>query len=373
MSSLIVEVCAVEETAAIEGADRIERVRVKNWWCIAGKGHYKIGDKAVYVPPDSVLPEELAERWGIAKYCASLPKDMSGNREPGLRVRAAKFKGVSSFGTIQDPDDPSWPVGHDVKDHYGIKKFEPPLKSNDGDAATPISTFHNYTGIENLGNFPGVLHDGEEVVCTEKIHGTNCRVGYVLNGQSEDNAEKWEFVAGSHSIRRKEFSDKGARSRYWFPFHVEPTECPLRMMLVRIMNKEKATHSVIVFGEIFGPGVQDMHYGQKGLSFRAFDISVDGTYLDEDIAKAYLKEAGIDVVPLLYRGPFSMEKVHELVDGPTTVCPVSEISQPFKGREGIVVKPIKERFDGILGGRTILKFISVEYHERKNKDKTEDH
>src|SRR5262249_12132034 len=40
----------------------------------------------------------------------------------------------------------------------------------------------------------------EEVVFTEKIHGKNCRVGLVKNGDG------WEFMAGSHDVRRKEFA-----------------------------------------------------------------------------------------------------------------------------------------------------------------------
>jgi RNA ligase (TIGR02306 family) len=376
MSSLIVDVCTVEEIASHPNADKIERVRVKNWWCVASKGHYKVGDKAVYVPPDAVLPEALAERWGIAKYCCQLPKEINGERKPGLRVKASRFRGVSSFGTIQDPDDPSWEVGLDVREHYGITKYEPPMKCSDGDAAPPHPHFYQYTSIENIGNFPGVFKDGDTVYVTEKIHGTNSRVGYVMTGTNEHGDEIWEFMAGSHSNRRKEFNDKGVRSMYWLPFAVDSKDDPLRMMLTSIMFRECAKHSVIVFGEIFGAGVQDMQYGQKGKSFRVFDICVDGIYLDAERMLSYVRdfnENGLQTVPCLYIGPFSMEKMNELVDGPTTICSVSDIKEPFKGREGVVIKPVKESFDDTLGGRKILKYISVDYHDRRNKDKTEDH
>jgi RNA ligase (TIGR02306 family) len=366
MSSLIVEVCKVEEILPIDGADRIERVRVKNWWCVSGKGQYNVGNKVVYLPPDSVISESLADRWGITKFCAKLGKELNGDLIPGLRIKACRFRGVSSFGTIQNPDE-DWPIGHDVTEHYKVTKYNPPLKSNDGDADTPVEGFNKYTDVENLGNFPGVLIDEEEVIFTEKLHGSNCRVGFVLN------EGVWEWMGGSHSIRRKEFAENNARSRYWMPLSIDPTICPLRKMILQISNLEKASFSVIVYGEIFGKGVQDMQYGQKGLSFRVFDIAVDGQYLDYDKANHYLTEAEIDQVPLLYRGPFSMKKVEEFADGPTTVCDIAEIEQPFKGREGIVVKPTKERFDGSFGGRVILKYISADYHERKNKNRTEDH
>lgn len=379
MSTLIVEICAVEEIAIHPNADRLDRIRVKNWWCVATKDHYKVGDKVIYVPPDSILPKPLAERWGIAKYCVPLGKDISGERPPGLRVRASRFRGVSSFGTIQDIEDTSLPLGYDVCEHYDITKYEPPMKCSDGDVATPVASFHIYTDIEALGNFPNVFQEGEEVVVTEKLHGSNDRVGLVFHADNEANGFTWQWMAGSHANRRKEFNDKGVRSMYWFPFQQE--ECPnngdpLKEMIREIAVSENAQFSVIVFGEIFGSGVQDMTYGQKGKSFRIFDIAVDGNYLDNDKMLPRVREfhdKGIRMVPYLYIGLYSLAKMDELVDGPTTICEATEIKEPFKGREGIVIRPIKERFDPILGGRAILKYVSADYHDRRNKNCTEDH
>lgn len=365
MSSLIVDVCTVEEIAVHPNADLLERVRVKNWWCVASKGHYKVGDKAVYVPPNSILPEALAERWGITKYCVPLGRDISGNQPPGLRVKAGRFRGIVSFGTIQDPDNMEWPIGLDVREIYGITKYEPPLKAQDGDAASPIHAFHAYTDIEALGNFPNVFMEDEVVIVTEKIHGTNSRVGLVYHADPEIEGFAWMKMAGSHGTRRKEFNEKGARSKYWFPF-AETENCPMTQMMKLIVQEEKAQSSVIVFGEIFGVGIQDLQYGQSGLSHRVFDIAVDGNYLDYWKAFSYLKQFEIECVPLLYHGPYSLAKMDELVDGPTTICDTQKIKEKFKGREGIVIKPLKERFDPILGGRAILKYVSADYHERKN-------
>lgn len=373
MSSLIVEVCAVEEITPHSNADRLEKIRVKNWWCIASKGHYHVGDKVVYLPPDSVIPEATAERWGIAKYCAPLARGIDGQRPPGLRIRANRFRGEPSFGCVQDVDDSSWPVGHDVKEHYQVTKWEPPVKVLDGDAAPEVFTFHAYTDIENIGNFPGIFQEGEEVIVTEKIHGTNSRVGAVYHADMELEGFTWQWMAGSHGTRRKEFNDKGVRSKYWFPLKEEGF-CPLSHLINRIVIEYQAKSAVIAFGEIFGAGIQDMTYGQAGLSFRIFDISVDGNYLDWEALEAFVsREPELSLVPVLYRGPFSMAKMQELVDGPTTLAKPEEIKQAFKGREGIVIKPVKERFDSALSGRTILKYVSVDYHDRKNADRSEDH
>ena len=377
MSSLIVEVCAVEEIAPHSNADRLEKVRVKNWWCIAGKGHYKVGDKCVFVPPDAILPEELANRWGIAKFLAPLGRNIDGSRPTGLRVRAASFRGERSYGTVQDVDDPTWLVGMDLLDHFGITKYEPPVKSHAGDAAPEIAAFHAYTDIENFGNFPGVFTEGEEVVIDEKIHGTNCRVGLIptADGGQFDNLVFHEykmFVAGSHGVRRKEFDAAGKPSLYWMPLWVNTdTKNVVREMLEYIFERSKSP--VVLFGEIYGPGVQDMHYGLDFKTFRVFDMSVGGKYLDYDEKTVLWEKFGIPAVPVIYRGPFSLKVCEELVNGPTTVCNPGSIKEPFKGREGIVIRPVHERFDPTLGGRAILKYVSVDYHERKNKNQSEDH
>lgn len=372
MSSLIVDVCRVEEIAMHPNADLIERVRVKNWWCVAMKGKYHVGDKVVYIPPDAILPEDLAEKWGIKKYCPPC--------DGGFRVKACRLRGVSSFGTIQDLDDTNWEVGKNLQEHYGILKYEPPVKQTQGDAAKPVSAFHAYTSIEALGNFPDVFKDGETVIVTEKIHGTNSRIGYVNNREKDSDVYNWEFMAGSHSVRRNKQSVTGAISSYWMPFFVGAKEnespTPVENLLMLIKEQENAQMSVIIFGEIFGAGVQDMTYGQSRPAYRIFDIAVDGNYLPWEKLVKYtdeVKSIGVLLVPVLYCGPYSLAKMDELVDGPTTICDSTAIKEVFKGREGIVIKTYTERYDDVRGARTILKYVSADYHDRRNKNRSEDH
>ena len=158
----------------------LEFITVKGWPVIVQKAlGLKAGDRVVYFPPDSVMPPELAERLGITKYLALLPREIDGTRKPGLRVCAARLRGEPSYGTIDHQVDPSWEVGRDVKEHYGVTKFEPPERPNDGESLPGVAAFHRYTEIENIRNFPDVLRPGEEVVITEKIHGKTCRLGLV--------------------------------------------------------------------------------------------------------------------------------------------------------------------------------------------------
>ncbi len=365
MSTLVVEVCEVKAVYPHPRADALECITVKGWQVIVQKAlGLEAGRRVVYFPPDSVLPPELAERLGITKYLSPLPKEIDGTVKPGLRVRAARLRGEPSYGTIDTEVDPAWEVGRDVKDHYGVTKFEPPLRPSDGDSLPPVAAFHGYTDVENIRNFPGVPRPGEEVVITEKLHGKNCRLGLVR--VSGEGGDPFEFMAGSNDVRRMEVDRKGRPSDFWRPM----TEA-VRGLLRHLSGGER---SVVLFGELYGSGVQDMAYGlaagAKG--FRAFDVAVDGKYLDFDEKAALFARFGVEMVPRLYRGPFSWEAVEEHTYGPTTLCPPEEAGR-FRGREGCVVTPVEERYDPDLGGggRVILKSISADYLARKGG--TEDH
>lgn len=359
MSTLVVEVCEVKAVHPHPNADALEFITVKGWQVIVQKAlHLKPGDRIVYFPPDTVMPPELAERLGIAKYLAPLPREIDGSRKPGLRVRAARLRGQPSYGTIDHAVDPAWEVGRDVREFYGATKFEPPVRPTDGDALPPIPSFHRYTEIENIRNFPDVLVPGEEVVITEKLHGKNCRLGLVR--VADESGERFEFVAGSNDVRRKEVDVKGRPSDFWLPM----TEA-VKALLEHVSGGER---SVVLFGELFGSGVQDLAYGMANgaKGFRAFDLAVDGSYLDHDEKSDLLGRFGVEMVPALYRGPFSWEAVEEQTYGPTTMCP-PEVAGRFTGREGCVVVPVRERYDAALGGsgRVMLKSISADYLARK--------
>jgi RNA ligase (TIGR02306 family) len=359
MSTLVVEVCEVKAVYPHPNADVLEFITVKGWPVIVQKSlGLKVGDRVVYFPPDSVMTPELAETLGITKYLAQMPAEIDGSRKPGLRVRAARLRGEASYGTIDHQVDPAWEVGQDVKDHYGVTKFEPPIRPTDGASLPSVAAFHGYTEIENIRNFPDVIRTGEEVVITEKLHGKNCRLGLIR--VRRDNAEGFEFMAGSNDVRRKEVDAKGRPSDFW-----RPMTDAVRDLLRFLSGGER---NVVVFGELYGSGVQDMAYGlaDGAKGFRAFDIAIDGKYLDHDEKVAAIERFGVEMVPHLYRGPFSWETVEKHTYGPTTLCP-AESAGRFKGREGCVITPVKERYDAGLGGtgRVVLKSISADYLARK--------
>lgn len=390
MSSLIVEVCKIDAIKVHPNADKMEIALIKGWQTCIAKNSFVKGQLCVYIPPDSVLPISLADRLNVSKYCIP-QKNLNGLVE-GYRIRVARLRGEPSYGLLMALENPEWPVGKDVAALYGITKWEPPLRATDGDAEKPHPAFHEYFTLENIMNFPDVIKEGEEVVFTEKIHGCQAKAALIRDTDNQGN-QIFRFMCGSHTVRRKElqtqrkrhpvfqdgkplttidetgkekeaewFYETTSRSRFW-----EVLDKPgIKDLLIDLCNGQR---NVIIFGEIFGD-VQDMKYGHEAgkWSFRVFDISIDGKYMDYDDKVQACAKHLVTMVPQIYRGPFSKEKVQAFVGGLTTICDADEAG-PFKEREGIVITTVKERTENHPGkffSRTALKAINFKYLERKN-------
>lgn len=325
MSKLIVDVCRLTEVRPHPNADRLEIAIVKGWQVVVPKGTYSSGDLVTYIPPDAILPEEFSNSIGVTKYLSN------------GRVRCAKLRGEPSFGIVSTAHGKE---GEDVSAKLGITKYEPPIRLTAGDAERDDPLFVKYTEIENLRNFGNVFVEGEPVAYTEKIHGTNSRVGLIR----EENGEITR-MAGSKGLRRKET----AGGLYWYPWTIKGVESFL-MGLAEVTNAKQ----IILFGEIYGK-VQSLNYGlPNGIDFKAFDLMFDGKYVDFELFKSTCLNSGIPMVPILEEGPFSMAKTIHLSRGKSQVQGADNI------REGVVVKPLQERHDPTTG-RVILKYISDDY------------
>jgi hypothetical protein len=127
--------------------------------------------------------------------------------------------------------------------------------------------------------------------------------------------------------------------------------------------------SVALFGEVYGQGVQDLGYGKAAsrnetLGFVAFDIVVNGSdgkvWLSPRHVATLTAKLGIPAAPILYEGPFDIEKLTEVASGPTVLGGGAHI------REGIVIRPKYHMISTITGGRKIAKLVSDAYLMRKN-------
>lgn len=361
-SELHVEVAQIDKIEKHPNADMLDLAVIKGWQVVVQKGQHVAGEKVVFVPPDSVLPQVLSDEMNITQYLSN------------GRLRCIKLRGEPSFGLVMTPKDMTWELGQDVASEYNISKYSPPSRSwlhsrtvgsaglQHPDSIEEHALFWRYTNIDNLRHFPNALEDAEEVVISEKLHGTNSRVA-VIQG---------EWMAGSHKVRRKPPEDYdiltpqniqlgNSRHVYWYPTVIPQ----VKQMLTELSEKHQ---QVILFGEIFGDSIQSLHYGYKQqLGYRAFDLMLDGRYLNFDEFRTTCQEYGVLTVPILAQVPYSLEIVKALSEGKTTMINQGKVHI----REGVVIKPVVERQHPKLG-RLILKYVSDSYLVGKESDFTDE-
>lgn len=371
MSTHKVPVMVIDNIVKHPNADKLEIVQLAGWECVTQKDKYKVGQMIVYVPVDSILPWELEQQLFPPGSKIKLGKS---------RVRSIKIRGYVSQGLILSPEEvklENYFDGMDVMEHLGIKKYEPPLKHTPGVMQVKTAkrhvnkNFKEYTDLENFKWYNRMFQEGlEEVVISEKLHGTNARYGWVKHcnpgllkriGMKLGLVSTHEFCWGS---RRVQIQNKWFYKGY-YGFDVY-TKILKQYNLDKVIPK-----GYVVYGEIVGDGIQkNFNYGcGPGVhEFYIFDIARDdGSYLsfkeyENVLMEMQLKSRKIrlKVAPILYLGMYSEENLMAVRDGKSTITE-NHI------REGVVIKPTVESECSI--GRKILKVISPDYYlDNDNSD-----
>lgn len=321
-----------------ENADRLDIGQVDGYEFIIPKDKHQPGDLGVYIPEASILPDSIIEEVGLRNYLAGKEKN---------RVKAIRLRGHLSQGVFYIPANLELHEGEDVAEVLGITKYEPvvPLNLAGEVEAVPYGVLWPQFDLEDTKKYPDVIPDGELVSVTEKLHGT---LGLFVWSQGRC------FVA-SKGIAKQQLclKEDGKANAYWRVAEQDG-------IFVKLANfaAQQNLQEVALIGEVLG--VQDLMYGLKPgqLSFYGFAlVTVNGLMPPNQLFPA-LTEIGVKPVPELYRGPFSIAKMRELTSGQTTIHGANHM------REGVVVVPITERYDGRLG-RVMVKSISPEYLLRK--------
>lgn len=388
MSSFDVLVRKIDDIYDHPNADRLSLVKVLGYEAVTAKAEdgshrFRKGEYIVYVPEASVVPEDVLKEYGFW----NTEKDMgllAGKK--GNRVKAIRLRGVLSQGLVfpTHPDsrdgisedfsecfnglvyvrrngtEIAARLGDDLAEFFEITKYEPPIPVGmSGECVGAFEFAFNYD-IENAQNFPGFL-DNDEVEATEKLHGTNFRVTYHPVARHPDIFEGCVAVT-SKGLGQKGivFKDNEANANVLYVKMARELDLPAK---VRTLG-ERLGKRIDLFGEIFGVGVQDLHYDTKKAEYRAFDIAIDGRFTGTDDKIALFAELGVERVPVLYRGPWDEAKLVLLRDG-KTMLGGSNI------REGIVVTATGDQASRLTNEthrlRPILKMVSPDYLTRKGE------
>ncbi|MFD6096233.1 RNA ligase (ATP) [Nocardiopsis flavescens] len=335
-------------------ADALELAQVGLFRAVVAKGAYRTGDWAVYIPENALLPDALIEELGLTGRLA-------GSRRN--RVKAIRLRGEVSQGIVCRPRALA---GRDLEaDHgadadyaaeLGITKWVPEVPVHMGGEVVAAPDLIRWIEVENAKRYPDAFTPGEPVVATEKIHGTACL--YTLVAATGE-----EFVSSKGHGSRNLALARAEDNLYWRSVAVHGVPEAARRLAARF-----GADRVGVFGEVFGTGVQDLGYGEQGRSERpgyaVFDIRLDVggalAWIDAADLAGVLAEVGLPAAPELYSGPYDEAALFGAAQGEETWS-----GRAAHLREGVVVRPARERYSAVLGGRAIAKFVSDAYLTRK--------
>ncbi|MET7681815.1 RNA ligase (ATP) [Streptomyces sp. NPDC005423] len=331
-------------------ADALELAQVGLYRAVVAKGAYRTGETAVYIPEQAVLPAGLIEELGLTGRLAGSGAD---------RVRAVRLRGELSQGIVCRPRaladvdlGRAAAEGTDFADRLGITKWVPPIPptmNGDVEAAPDLLP---WVDIENIQRFPDIFTAGEDVVLTEKLHGSACLLTYFAEDGRVQVSSKG-FGAKSLALR------EDPRNLYWRAVRGHGVPEAAARLAERL-----GARRVGIYGEVYGAGVQDLAYGADGrrstLGYAVFDVraDLDGTlhWLDS----AQLLDGVLPLVPRLFRGPYDIDRVLECASGRETVS-----GRELHLREGVVIRTAVERYSPVTGGRAIAKAVSPAYLTRK--------
>ncbi|WP_329525965.1 RNA ligase (ATP) [Streptomyces sp. NBC_01462] len=331
-------------------ADALELAQVGLYRAVVAKGTYRTGETALYIPEQSVLPPGLIEELGLTGRLAGSSSD---------RVRAVRLRGELSQGIVCRPRAladvdlaRAAADGTDFAETLGIVKWVPPIPPTMSGEVESAPGLLPWVDIENIQRYPDIFAPGEPVVLTEKLHGSACLVTHLAD---EGRAYVSSKGFGAKSLALKE----DPRNLYWRAVHGHGVARAAARLAERL-----GARRVGIFGEVYGAGVQDLSYGADGrresLGYAVFGVSaeIDGEVRWLDAAA--LLEGELPLVPRVYEGPYTVDRVLDAASGRETVS-----GRGLHLREGVVIRPATERYSPVTGGRAIAKAVSPAYLTRK--------
>ena len=304
-------------------ADALSIMEVMGYEVCLRTEDWEDGQLAVYVPPDYFVPDTPLFDW--LKNTGSTVWQ---------RIRTKKFRGRYSFG-IMVPAPDGLQEGDNAMEPLGITRWVPPVPDGDSGNITGPPVYCPTYDLENIQPVIDLL-EGSQVIIHEKLHGASARYLYHDGKMWIGSRTKWKDPAYSSPWRRALDACPGIE--HW---------C-------------RRNPGSALYGEVFG-AVQSLKYGaDRGqVFFAAFDVFDHDEFLDYSDARDSVGDYTM-WAPELYWGPFNMDVVKELALDDSSWYTAKHMS------EGVVVRPVKERYDPSVG-RVILKYVSPRYLE-KSKD-----
>jgi hypothetical protein len=374
-STFEVTVRTIDKIWPHPSADRLELASVGGlaFQLCCQKGIYTVGQKVVYFPVDSQLPQWIIDKlglWGkdeqgnvIRDAAGRVVKTMLVGNDQN-RLHTVQLRGEISQGMICPIDEiladyltvdietlttsgrpgvqPVTPKvftdGEDVTVLLGVTKYDAPESILPGAKLLPFPDGVTPFDVESADSNPDVLAllMDVKVWITEKLEGTN----HALVRMPEDgrhavcsrNNEVQELTEPDESGNppAKYPGWEAVRSRYAEPWQV---------ILEQVPRPEFPSVPVAIRGELIGPGVPKSFYPGHEPVLRAFAIKVGPNYLDAaDVCMTIPPHMRVPTLAwdVTLREWLAGRTIQEASNGKSLLA-------PDRLREGIVVVPMVEQ------------------------------
>jgi hypothetical protein len=301
----LAKIAKIQAIEPIKDKDRIELATIENYPVIVQKGEYKVGDLAVYVFYDTVLPQRKEFEFLRARCWSELYQ--------GFRIRNMSMAGVYSSGIIFPlsilPKEVKVEEGLEVSKILEIRKYDPE-EIAERQQGTPKKRPFGYKYLSKYRwyrklflrkkptiNYPHTVKKSDEDNI-EKVFG-------IMQGLAKDHdfyiTEKMEGQAGTWMLQGKK--------RKYMVFSRNTNRPPngdgtwervgRQYGLERILRKHK--QNLAIQGEICGPGIQGNIYEFDKL--RLFVYKVTNTDTGEAMNYLWLEQFcrnhGLEMVPVV--------------------------------------------------------------------------
>jgi len=204
-----------------------------------------------------------------------------------------------------------------------------------------------YYSIDNLYKDQRILKF-EECWAEEKIHGTSAHIKYKRHtpeGEWDVNSEELTFFSGGEK-----------NENFLVLFN--------RVQLISLLSSF-CQDEIVIYGEAYGGKCQGMRstYGPE-LKFVAFDVKMNGNWLDVPLAANLVKYCKLEFVDYV-RIPATLPEIDAQRDRDSVQAVRNGMGEGHK-REGVVLRPIQETYDE-RGFRIITKHKGAEFREMKTQ------
>lgn len=316
----LTQLVKIASLTPIPEAERIEKAKVLGWDCVVQKGLYQVGDIALFVFPDTLVPKRFL--------------DSSYEGEEKVRLKVVKLKGQYSAGLLIPldevkkflPKDKEIALfeGEDLSEYLGIEKYEKPVPAQlAGQIVGQFPTFLvSKTDEDNYRSNPEAVEEmkrlgEEEIAITVKADGSS---GTFLVDPSSN-----EFRACSRNLMLKE----DEKNTFWQVANKYKIEEDIR----------SSGRNLAIQGEIVGPGVQSNNLGFKEIKFLVFLIKDldSGSWFSWDEVVNFCRESNyletVEEIGRLKAADLDFDELQKIAD---------ELKYPSgKPAEGLVIRPVR--------------------------------